>query len=148
VDSNLSDLGIFSFQQVICQAKIPAILEDSLNWTSKQALSTILNNHGSHTILSVVWLPEIRVSRSSLGRIDGGLSGCQTCHRDAEWGAGDVVQANGMAEDYRIWISTVFATDPKLDVRAGAAALGDGDFHQLADTRLVDRSKWVALHDF
>jgi hypothetical protein len=112
VDSNLSDLGIFSFQQVICQAKIPAILEDSLSWTSKQALSTILNNHGSHTILSVVWLPEIRVRRSSLGRIDGGLSGCQTCHRDAEWGAGDVVQANGMAEDYRIWISTVFATDP------------------------------------
>jgi hypothetical protein len=52
VDSNLSDLGIFSFQQVICQAKIPAILEDSLSWTSKQALSTILNNHGSHTIYS------------------------------------------------------------------------------------------------
>ena len=54
MDSNLSDLGIFSFQQVICQAKIPAILEDSLNWTSKQALSTILNNQDSHTIMGRV----------------------------------------------------------------------------------------------
>ena len=53
-----------------------------------------------------------------------------------------------MAEFHRVRITTVFAADAELDVRAGLAALGDGDLHELANAGAVERGEGVLLEDF
>ena len=42
----------------------------------------------------------------------------------------------------------MFAADAELDVRAGLAALGDGDLHELANAGAVERGEGVLLEDF
>lgn len=57
--------------------------------------------------------------------------------------AGNIVQAERMAELDRFRIATMFATDPKLDVRARPATALNGHFYQRAHTVLVNRHERV-----
>src|SRR5450759_5448104 len=78
---------------------------------------------------------------------DRGLSRRQPRDRDPERAARHIVQAQLVAEVDRLRVATVLAADPDLHLRAGLAALGDGDGHQPPHTVLVDRLEGVARQD-
>src|SRR5229473_1709777 len=61
--------------------------------------------------------------------------------------AGNIVQADLVAELNRRRIATMFAADSNLQVRARLASLFDGSLHQLAHTFLVDGREWIALQN-
>src|SRR5262245_26757168 len=66
------------------------------------------------------------------------LSRRQTRDWDTERRATDVVQSDAMTEFDAVRITTVFAANAQLDVRAGGLAFFDGDLHELADAGLVN----------
>ena len=64
---------------------------------------------------------------------DGSLRSSEAGDGDTERAAGDVVQANVMAELDGSGIAAVLAADTELDVRAGGAAHFSSHLHELAD---------------
>jgi hypothetical protein len=79
------------------------------------------------------------------GNSDRGLGGGEAGDGHAVRRAAHVVEAELVAELHRVRIAAVFAADAELDVGAGAAALGHGDLHELADAGLVEVAKGFFL---
>src|SRR5439155_5114751 len=52
-----------------------------------------------------------------------------------------------MTEFDAVRLATVFATNPKLDVRPGFASQIAGDFHQTSDPLLIDRRERICIDD-
>src|SRR5262249_40099769 len=75
------------------------------------------------------------------------LGGGQPCNRHPEGRAGNIVEANLVAEGNGSGIATVLAADPDLELVARLAATLGTDPHQLADPLAVDRHERVALED-
>jgi len=69
----------------------------------------------------------------------------KTRHGNAEWTAAYIREADAVAELHRRRLAAVLPADAELDIGTRLAALLDGDLHELADARLVDRFKRVAL---
>ena len=76
-----------------------------------------------------------------------GLSGGQPGNRHPEGGAGDVGEANVVAEVHRGGVSALLAADAQLDVRAGLAAQLAGHLHQTAHAHLVQTGEGIGLVD-
>src|ERR1700687_2112844 len=97
--------------------------------------------------------PSLLIVRCRTSRLTGdGLAECslrrgQPRDRHAVGRARDVVQSDLVAERDRSRIAAMLAADPDLDVRAGLAAAGDADLHQLADAVAIDRDEGVDLED-
>ena len=74
--------------------------------------------------------------------------GCgQTGNGHAVRRARDIAEAELVAELHGVRITAMFATDAELDVRAGAAALGNCDFHELSNAGCIERGKGILLED-
>src|SRR5437879_5114073 len=78
---------------------------------------------------------------------EGRLSSRQPCYGDAKWRAAYVGQACLVTEFDTGGIAAVFATNPKLDVRASYPALFYRDLYQLADTGLINRCERVGFYN-
>src|SRR5690606_37773870 len=63
-------------------------------------------------------------------------------------GAADILQAQSMAEVYRIGITRMLSTNAQLDVRPCTPSVFDSKFHQLAYADLVQAGEGVAVIDF
>src|SRR4051812_3983734 len=61
--------------------------------------------------------------------------------------AGNVVEADALAEVDRGRVAAMLAADAELEVGANEAAALDGDLHQVADPLLVERDERVLLED-
>ena len=70
---------------------------------------------------------------------DGSLRSSEAGDGDTERAAGDVVQADIMAELDGGGIAAVLAADTELDVRTGGAAHFGGHLHELAETLRILR---------
>src|SRR5215475_11456357 len=77
----------------------------------------------------------------------GRLRCCQPCRQQTEGRAGDVVEADLMAELDGLWIAAMFAADADLQVRPRVASLGDGALHQLPHAGLIEGGEGVLLED-
>ena len=75
------------------------------------------------------------------------LRGRESRDRYTEGRAGDVVQANLVAELDARRIAAVFAADAKLDVRANALAQFNRHLDELANAFLIEAGKWIGLED-
>src|SRR4030042_7047712 len=73
---------------------------------------TILNLLGGHTFFN------------------HGVGGGHAGDGDAHGGAGDVVQADAVAEFHGLGLPAVFAADADLEVGPGLAPFGDGNLHE------------------
>ena len=78
---------------------------------------------------------------------DGSLRSSEAGDGDTERAAGDVVQADVMAELDGGGIAAVLAADTELDVRTGGAAHFGGHLHELADALLVEVGERIGLVD-
>ena len=78
----------------------------------------------------------------------GGLGGGDAGGGHAVGGAGDVGEANLVAELDGGGVAAVFAADAHLHAGAGGAAEFFGHLHELADAVLVDAGEDVGLDDF
>ena len=85
--------------------------------------------------------------RLGLPSFDSSLSGGQSGDGHAEGRAGDVVQANLVAELNAHGIAAVLAADAVVQLSAGGLALGDSHLHQLADAGLVQLGEGIVLID-
>src|SRR6185503_17244660 len=76
---------------------------------------------------------------------------CLSCRQaggqQAEGRAGDVVQADFVAELDGLWIAAMLAANTNLQSRTRAATLGHCALHQLSHACLIERSKRVLLED-
>ena len=75
------------------------------------------------------------------------VSGRQTGDRHTERRAGNVVQANLVAEHDGRRIAAVLAADAEFDVRAGLLAELNGHLNELADAVLVKTSERIRFVD-
>ena len=75
------------------------------------------------------------------------MSRRQTSDRHTERRAGNIVQANLVAEHDRGRIAAVLAADAELDVRAGLLAELNSHLNQLANAVLVKASERIGLID-
>ena len=78
---------------------------------------------------------------------DGCLGCREACREQAEGRAGDVVEADLVAELDGLRIAAVLAADADLEVGARVASLGGGHLHQLPDASLVERGERILLED-
>ena len=75
------------------------------------------------------------------------MSSSQTRNRHTERRAGNVVQANLVAEHHGTRITAVFAADAQLQVRTGLTTQLRSHLHQLANAVRVQTSEGIALED-
>src|ERR1035438_8262955 len=75
------------------------------------------------------------------------LRGRQPGRQQTEWRAGDVVEADPVAEIGRLGIAAMLAADAHLESGPGLASLGRGHLHQLPYARLVKGGEGVLLED-
>ena len=75
------------------------------------------------------------------------LCRCQTCDRHAERRAGNVIQANIVAELDGSRVAAVLAADTKLDVRAGGLTELASHLNELAYANLVELCERIVLVD-
>src|ERR1035437_2797689 len=71
----------------------------------------------------------------------------QPCRQQTEGRAGDVVEADLVAELDGLWIAAVLAADANLEGRPRVASLGRGHLHQQPNARLVKGGKWILFED-
>ena len=76
-----------------------------------------------------------------------GLGGGQSRDGDAVGGAGNVVEADVVAEGDTSGFAAMLAADAEFDVRAHGFGFGDTNFHQFADAGLVNGLERVAGQD-
>lgn len=78
----------------------------------------------------------------------GGLGGGEPRNRNAEGAATDIIKSDSMAKLDRIWVAPVFSTDAELDVATRPAPFLDCDFHQLANSSLINRRERISFNNF
>src|ERR1700676_3707921 len=78
---------------------------------------------------------------------DCGLCCCQSCDRNSEGAAADVVQAQLVAEVDGVRVSPMLSADPDLHLGSRLAAFGNRHRHQASHAVLVDRLERVAGQD-
>src|SRR6185312_12207448 len=67
---------------------------------------------------------------------------------DAEGRAAHIIQADLVAEDHRLRVTTMFAADSALQIGAGLPAEAHGHVHQLAHAARIEALERIALQDF
>ena len=77
-----------------------------------------------------------------------GLGRGEPGDRHSEWAARHVIQPNLVAEQDRVGIATMFATNAALQVFLRRAAFGDTHFNQLTHARHVERLEGIAGKNF
>ena len=77
----------------------------------------------------------------------GRLRRCQPGRQQTEGRAGDVVEADLVAELDGLRIAAMLAADAHLEVGAGVASLGRGHLHQLPNARLIEGGEGILLED-
>src|SRR5262249_19232452 len=82
------------------------------------------------------------------GLFEGGLGGGEAGDRYAERAAGDVIQANLLAELDRIRVAAVLAADAAFELVLRTMAFADGHLDELADADGVERLERIAGKDF
>src|SRR5260370_37759807 len=83
----------------------------------------------------------------ALADSESGLRRGQSRHGHSEWTARDVVQAELVAEVYRLRGAAMLAADPHLEVLPFLSAFGDGHRHQSPHAGLVERLRGVGWPD-
>src|SRR3954471_20073367 len=76
---------------------------------------------------------------------EGGLRRRESSDGYPEWGAGDVIHPQPIAEAYGGGISAVFAADAELEIGPGAPTEIAGHADELSDSGLIQDLKWVGL---
>ena len=79
--------------------------------------------------------------------LDGSLSSSQTSNGNAEGRAGNVVQADLVAELDGHGVAAVLTADTVVQSLAGSLSLGDSHLHQLANAGLIHLSEGIILED-
>src|SRR5438270_14068879 len=92
----------------------------------------------------VVQLPSLSVP---LTPGNCGLSGGEAGDGDAEWGAGDVIEANPMAKGDGRRFPAVLATNPDFEMGFRLPAEAGAHLHQFADTNLIEHLEGIGGQD-
>ena len=79
--------------------------------------------------------------------LDCSLSSSQTSNGNTEGRAGNVVQADLVAELNGHGVAAVLTADTVVQLVAGSLSLGDSHLHQLANAGLIQLSKGIVLED-
>src|SRR6266568_9662117 len=87
----------------------------------------------------------MRVKRATF--FNRSLGSSQACSQQTVWRAGNIVQADLMAELDGFRLAAVLTAYADLDVRSRCAALGNSTTYKLSDTVLIEHGKRILLED-
>src|SRR4029077_20547282 len=75
------------------------------------------------------------------------LRRCQSCDRNSERTATDVLETESVTEFDTVWFTAVLAANSQFDVGPRFAADVAINFHQTSNSLLIDRCEWIGTDD-